>query len=404
MKLLKLRIDGLDLYKEGLELCFVAEQRVTEDNHNSLKLLFDNIYKKNIVSIIGINASGKTTALKILSMIVDIYLKNSNINNEEFANLLNGDQYTIEAYFYKSNSKIIKIWSKICREKHGELFFEEEKLWIKGESAVLSKKRLFEFDDKYLKIIRSKENSPYLANYSSIMISQMDEKNKLPLVQNLIGDTNLNIMRVSGGIPIEIVGFLDNSIEYISEEDNKDNSYIRLKFKNQPQEIHLDNRLHLASYLSSGTIKGLNVFAAIQKVLLSGGMLIIDELENHFNREIVRTILELFKNPKINLLGATIVFTTHYPELLDEFERNDTIYFAFKDETLKLENLSKLLKRSDYKKSEVYQSSYLGNTAPSYDAYMNLRHYFQNISKKYISQKLFRNSKAEMIKETNQDD
>ena len=105
--------------------------------------------------------------------------------------------------------------------------------------------------------------------------------------------------------------------------------------------------------------------------------MLIDEIENHFNKEIVRTIVGFFRNEKINKKGSTLVFTTHYSELLDDFDRNDSIYFTLKEDTLRINNLKDLLHRNDFKKSEVYQSSYLGKTAPSYDAYMQLKKYFQ---------------------------
>ncbi len=148
---------------------------------------------------------------------------------------------------------------------------------------------------------------------------------------------------------------------------------IRLKFKGQDREIYLNNYQHLEAYLSSGTIKGLNVIAAVEKVFKVGGTLIIDEIENHFNKEIVRTIVNFFRNERTNPKGATLVFTTHYSELLDDFERNDSIYISLKEEKLRFKNLNDLLNRSDYKKSEVYQSSYVGPTAPSYNAYMDLK-------------------------------
>lgn len=76
---------------------------------------------------------------------------------------------------------------------------------------------------------------------------------------------------------------------------------------------------------------------------------------------------------KVNKNGATILFSTHYSELLDEFDRNDSIYIVRNKEGIGVENLSNILKRNDIKKSEVYDSGYLGGTVPSYEAYMALK-------------------------------
>ena len=42
-----------------------------------------------------------------------------------------------------------------------------------------------------------------------------------------------------------------------------------------------------------------------------------------------------------------------------------------------VENLSSILKRNDIKKSEVYDSGYLGGTVPEYEAYMALKKVFE---------------------------
>lgn len=376
MKLLKMRIDGLDLFKKGLEINFIGQQKVTESNREGLSRLVGSIYKQDVLALIGINASGKTTTLKWISMLLNLYLKGAKVNEARFEPLIKDQQIILEAYFF-TGVDIIKVQSYISKNNNNELVFKEEKLWKKRILASMSRKKMFEFTDKQLAMIRSEEDSPFLSDHMSIMISEVKKYKKPLLVVDLLHDTNLNIMRVAGDIPSEIVSFLDDNVEYIKyETDKKKKNHIRLKFKRQEDDIFIYEPLELEAYLSSGTIRGLNVFAGIQNVLATGGFLIIDEIENHFNKEIVRTIIRFFKNKKINVTGATLIFTTHYAELLDDFERNDSIYITFKDETLKVINLFELLRRSDYKKSEVYQSGYVGRTAPSYNAYMSLKKYF----------------------------
>lgn len=85
------------------------------------------------------------------------------------------------------------------------------------------------------------------------------------------------------------------------------------------------------------------------------------------------TLIRFFLDEKVNKNGATILFSTHYSELLDEFDRNDSIYIVRNKEGIGVENLSNILKRNDIKKSEVYDSGYLGGTVPAYEAYMALK-------------------------------
>ena len=44
--------------------------------------------------------------------------------------------------------------------------------------------------------------------------------------------------------------------------------------------------------------------------------------KNHFNKEIVFTLVRMFMDHRINRSGAVLVYTTHYPELLDQYDRN----------------------------------------------------------------------------------
>ncbi len=180
-----------------------------------------------------------------------------------------------------------------------------------------------------------------------------------------------------GSVPTEIISLLDpTTIEYITVEKVNDKVITRLKFYGQ-KELVLLNPAELNAYLSSGTVKGVRVFSDAVRVLRTGGYLIVDEVENHFNRELVASLLRLFINKRTNPKGAVIIFSTHYPELLDELERNDSVFITRSDHGLTIDNLNSLLKRNDMKKSEVYQSNFLGGTAPKYTALVALqkKHY-----------------------------
>jgi hypothetical protein len=186
--------------------------------------------------------------------------------------------------------------------------------------------------------------------------------------------TNVNLIRILGDFPKELIAFLDPSIEYLKTniKEDEEKLEIRLKFISK-EEMLLYSPMELTKYLSSGTIKGINVFVNAMKVLDKGGYLLIDELENHFNKEIVSTLIRFFMNSKVNRKGAVIVFSTHYPELLDEFERNDNIFIVRNRGGIQVDNLSNILDRNDIKKSEIYQSGYLQGTVPAYEAYMDLK-------------------------------
>ena len=156
------------------------------------------------------------------------------------------------------------------------------------------------------------------------------------------------------------------------KKQQKKTKEITLEFYER-EMISVSNPIQLERYLSSGTIKGITIFINAMMIIEDGGYLIIDELENHFNREIVATLVRFFMSETVNKKGATLIFTTHYSELLDEIERNDSIYLVRNRGGIAAQKLSTILKRNDIKKSEAFKSDYLDGTVPSYEAYINLK-------------------------------
>lgn len=381
MRLLKIKVNGLKLFSSNLEIDFTTMQRVNKDKNEMLYKISPQIHLNKAISFIGINASGKTSTLKVISFIIQM-LNNEPINNIKNNDILYGiygdEKISIETYFTTKGGIVNKLLTIIGKDKlyDGEdekYVIHDERMWTKEIGKIKTKKSLFDFNDVHLAQKRDK-NEEFLADDVSIIIAVNKRNSSKIYCEDLINWTNLNLVRVLGKFPKELITFLDPSIEYLEGEmaEGEKKIEIRLKFKNK-KEITLYSPFELENYLSSGTIKGINVFMNAMMVLSKGGYLIIDELENHFNKEIVATLVRFFMTNKVNKNGATIIFSTHYPELLDEFERNDNIYIVRNEEGINAENLSTILKRNDIKKSEVYQSGYLQGTVPAYEAYMDLR-------------------------------
>ena len=56
-----------------------------------------------------------------------------------------------------------------------------------------------------------------------------------------------------------------------------------------------------------------------------------------------------------------------------KIDRNDSIYITRNRNGITAENLCEILKRNDIKKSDAYQSGFLDETTPIYEAYMRLK-------------------------------
>lgn len=378
MKLLRLEIEGLTHFQDTFAIDFVAQQRVDDNDKEQLYNILPKIYENNVIAFVGVNASGKTTILKAVSFVIKM-LNNEPINhigaNEILADLDSSQQVIITSYFYQGNC-VNKLKTIIGKKENtleggGELTILDEMLWSKESARIKTKKGLYDFRESDLKEKRD-QNQRYLMHDVSIMVAVNKQAGENIFVRDMLEWTDHNILNVLGKFPQELLTFLDPAIEYLECSIEERNTDIRLKFYGK-EEIIIHDPAVLGKYLSSGTIKGLGVFMSAVFAFVEGGYLIVDEIENHFNREIVATLIRFFWNSNINKNGAVLIFSTHYSELLDEFDRNDGIYIVKNRGGITAQNLAQIYKRNDIKRSELYDSDYLGGTVPEYEAYMALK-------------------------------
>lgn len=78
-----------------------------------------------------------------------------------------------------------------------------------------------------------------------------------------------------------------------------------------------------------------------------------------------------------NPRGAQLVFTTHYPELLDTLHRKDNVYLFVRGEDGRAEAVkySERIRRIENKKSEVVLSDMIKGSMPRYPDVQALRDY-----------------------------
>ena len=375
MKILRITAQGLPLFKEDLDICFYAQQRVSEDDKNNLYNMIENYYLHSACAFIGINASGKTSVLKVVNLALSI-IKNEPINHAETKSILGGaKKATICTCFYDKRKYVCCLETEITakKSKNGEYIYSiiSERLWEKPIASVRSKKYLTDFAGMKPTAIRNQDEI-YLPDDVSFIIAHNKKVNDTVEVFSLLSYTNMNVLPFTEDIPLEVIAFLDPTIEKLCFEQIEGKTFIHLKFKNE-EEIILNNAVDLEQYLSSGTIKGIITFSMVKEVLQSGGYLLVDEIENHFNKEIVTTLVHFFMDSRFNKNGGILIFTTHYPELLDEYDRNDGIYIVRNRNGITVENLSYILNRNDIKRSDAYQSGFLEGTTPTYEAYICLK-------------------------------
>lgn len=386
MKLLSISIKGLPLFKEELSICFYAQQRVSEEHRDQLHLMRpdSSFYLNNIEALIGINASGKTSVLKATLFALNL-LNNEPINHIETRDILGlSERVVVNCFFYSDSDELCRLETIISsrQDRNHEVRYTitEEKLWSKPASSATTKKALLDFDGIEPSAVRTNDEA-FLPSDTSIIIAYNKQNHQHIDIADLLSLTDINVLPISDGIPSDVVAFLDPTVEKLSFISDDGKVDVHLKFFNKA-EIVLSDPAELNRYLSSGTIKGIVAFTLAMRILNSGGYLVIDELENHFNKEIVATLIRFFMDPELNRNGGTLIFTTHYPEILDEFERNEYVYITRNRDGISVVNLRDILKRNDIKKSEAYQSGFLEGTVPAYEAYLNLKTSIRSVLRK----------------------
>lgn len=111
--------------------------------------------------------------------------------------------------------------------------------------------------------------------------------------------------------------------------------------------------------------------------LLTGGYMLIDEIEAGLNKSLVKSIFELFQPHASNPYGAQLIFMTHYIELLDYLPRKDDVYLLVRDKNFnsKVIKYSDRISRIENKKSEMVLANVIEGTMPSYPEVEGMRAY-----------------------------
>lgn len=83
---------------------------------------------------------------------------------------------------------------------------------------------------------------------------------------------------------------------------------------------------------SLGTVKLFTALPYLYDVLETGGVLVIDEIENGLHLSLAKEIVKLFADESTNSKNAQLICTSHQPLLVSENIRRDQVWIANKDE------------------------------------------------------------------------
>lgn len=188
--------------------------------------------------------------------------------------------------------------------------------------------------------------------------------------------TDSNVVRTfSDETPTELLEYLDNSIDYLKYQEDSHQQTIgyQLKFKDDPHEFSFAKFDEIRNYVSSGTIKGITLFFEFLTALRNGSTLLVDEIELHINKQIVRDFIGFFTDKNININHSTLIYSSHYIELIDDLQRSDEEYVLTRPKQTQVHRMNDEKIRTELKNSDVFGNNTLKGTAPSYDRLRKLR-------------------------------
>jgi len=373
-----------------------ATDRVVEGNEGGARRM-DGIGKsiatQTVTAIAGLNATGKTTVLRAIALAQAIVngapLGNRFMTDRPLAQLVDPDYGLRFTAVFKTECGDQDAWwllESCIIPGVGELEaeevpagggplqwrFEKETLW-RHRNRQISKKELSDFDNFKKSCDREMDRSPeatggvtdnmlrFLQPDVSI-VSGMGFRRQQTLVMFEGMGRRFPIPVVS----TKVIHAFDDSVEALSLDDD---GLAHLKFVTDEAERVL-SQFEAGRILSVGTLRGSEIVKRAIAVLRSGGMLLIDEMENSLNKKLVEAIIDLFVGIRTNPNGALLVFTTHYPELLNHLSRIDDIYLTQRTdarEGVKLSKYSDLEGRPELSRADVFLSNRLGGTAPKAD-------------------------------------
>ena len=367
MKLLRLRASNYKNCCDDFTIDLVAKSKKTsEDKEYELQKIAEDLYVFNTAAFVGKNASGKTSAIELMeccySILSEFRLEEKHYNYDDVKLEI---IFYYEDYIYKYNT-ILKSDSNLGNKAN----FTEQHIYRK--KYYKSKIKEIYSDEGFEEITDLGE----LPEDTSIVFFVLKKKVTRAVYFNCDGEgadtyrllfRAMKTYKISKTILEKVIKIFDDKIKSLEMVDEK---HYKLVYQNYVKELSDSELIYM---LSSGTTKGVLLYIFVVAALENGFDLLIDEVENHFHKTLVENMISLFKDKTVNKKSATLVFTTHYCEVLDLFNRQDNLWIAKSDNKIRLENMyeSYNIRPELLKSRQFYNNAF--DTSVKYEDLMALK-------------------------------
>ena len=367
MKLLRVRASNYKNCCDNFTIDLVAKSKKTsEDKEYELQEIADDLYVFNTSAFVGKNASGKTSAIELMecsySILSEFRLEDKHYNYE---NVKLEIIFYHEDYIYKYTT-ILKADSNLGNKAN----FTEQHIYKK--KYYKSKLKEIYFEEGFEEILNLGE----LPEDTSIVFFILKKKVTRAIYFNCDGEGTdtyhltfraMKTYKLSKNILSKVIKIFDDKIKSLEMVDEK---HFKLIYQNDVKELSDSELIYM---LSSGTTKGVLLYIFVVAALENGFDLLIDEVENHFHKTLVENMISLFKDKTVNKKSATLIFTTHYCEVLDLFNRQDNIWIAKSDHKIHLDNMYETynIRPELLKSRQFYNNAF--DTSVNYEDLMALK-------------------------------
>lgn len=367
MKLLYVKSSSFKNSKDDFTISLVAKSKKTaEDKEYELQEIAEGLFVYHTLAFIGKNASGKTTAVELLDCCYSI-LGDFRLEGKHYD--YNGIKLDMifyhDSYLYRYMTTL-----QTDRSLGNKAVFTEQHIYLKKYYKTKSK-TIFDMEG-----FSELSDLGELPEDTSLVFFVLKKRTTRAVYFDSFGngaDTYALLFKalrnynIPNEIFLNVIRIFDENIKRIERID--DHNY-KLILQEQIQTVSDKELIYL---LSSGTTKGILLYVLMAASLQNGFDLIIDEIENHFHKTLVENMISLYKDKSVNRNNATLIFTTHYCEILDLFNRRDNIWIAKANPKIGLTNMYE-----DYEiRTELLKSKQFYNnafqTAVNYKELMDMK-------------------------------
>ena len=367
MKLLRVKAENFKNCEDGFMIDLVAKSRKTsEDKEYELQEIAPDLHVYNTMAFVGKNASGKTSAIELLDACYSI-LGDFRLEGKHYSY----DGVKLEIIFY--HEKFIYLYELTLgadTSLGNKAVFRNEHIYRKQ----YYKTNLKDIYDRasFVELTDLGDLPEDTSNIFFVLKKKQTRAIYFDSFENGVDTYQLMFKAlknygIDSSVLANVLKIFDENVEDLQRLD--DHNY-KLIFSGEEKMLSDTQLIYM---LSSGTTKGILLYTLMVASLKEGFDLLVDEIENHFHKTLVENMISLYKDKTVNRHNASLIFTTHYCEVLDQMGRQDNIWICKSGVHVSLSNMYEDYQiRPELLKSKQYYNNAF-QTAVNYDELMRLK-------------------------------